>query len=111
MPRARVSRPNGGPRFPTYRRTMNVHGPPSPASAGFLDGLIWNDDCCCCLQKTRRIGPSGPSLVSSTGDAEKTASMREESEGLFAHPDIRKAVVGSLELAGGHESWNPLRNV
>jgi len=57
-------------------------------------------------------GPSGPPLVSSVGDAEKTAGPREESEGLFSSStELRKAVVGSLELVGGHEGWNPLWNV
>jgi len=56
--------------------------------------------------------PSGPLLVSSTGDAEKTESVREEPKRLFAHPqNLRKAVVCSVELVGGHEGWNPLWNV
>ena len=58
------------------------------------------------------LDPSGPLLVSSTGDAEKTENVREEPKGPVAHPqNLRKAVVCSIELVGGHEGWNPLWNV
>jgi len=57
-------------------------------------------------------GPSGPPLVSSAGDAEKTADPREESEGLLrSSTEPWKADVGFVELDGGHEGRKPLGNV
>jgi len=66
-------------------------------------------------QETRknRSVPSGPTLVSSTGDAEKTESkLRWGPKGLFcSSTEPQKAVACSVELVGGHEGRNPLWNV
>jgi hypothetical protein len=64
------------------------------------------------VKNRNRLDLSGPPLVSSTGDAEKTESWCVMGPtGFRSSTELRKAVVCSVELVGGHEGWNPLWNV